>query len=211
MEIKHNYYYNNRKTFSQYWHLSVHIKVWLSVRRSPQPEAALPCAAEHEQWQRAGLWHREREWGWSGGSGGWRLCVWHQISTLPRFISHTSLLLLVHTLLIAKFAHISLNLSFMVFKLFEMTNVSSDQIENATLFIYLFQHMYTISKICFLKKYLLLIKTAFIWSKIEKNCYNNSFLFYYTLKHNLFLWCKAAITPVFTFTWCFRNPLIFLF
>uniref|UniRef100_A0A671LFJ0 E3 ubiquitin-protein ligase TRIM37-like n=1 Tax=Sinocyclocheilus anshuiensis TaxID=1608454 RepID=A0A671LFJ0_9TELE len=72
------------------------------------------------------------------------------------------------------FAHISINLSFsfnystLVFKLFEMTNVNSDQIENVTLFIYL-TYVYCRSKVwdkqdffCFLKKYLLLIKTAFI-------------------------------------------------
>lgn len=80
-----------KNTCSQHWYLAVETSTWSSVLRSPQWETASPRSAEHEQWQRAGLWHGEWEWGWSCVSGGWRLCVWHQNTTLPRFISHTSL------------------------------------------------------------------------------------------------------------------------
>ncbi len=49
-------------------------------------------------------------------------------------IPHCTAAVSSYTAASQKFAHVSLK-SFMIFKLFEMTNVSSDQIENVTLFI----------------------------------------------------------------------------
>ncbi len=51
------------------------------------------------------------------------------------------------------------------------------------------------------------VKTVILWHFITIS--NNCFLFYFILKCNVILWCKAqfsaAITPVFSVTWYFRN------
>ncbi len=66
----------------------------------------------------------------------------------------------------------------------------------------------------FRKKSLMLTKAAVIWPKIRSEILlqfkiTAFYLCLYVLKCNLFLWCKAefsaAITPVFSVTWSFRN------
>ncbi len=51
-------------------------------------------------------------------------------------------------------------------------------------------------------------KTVILWNFIAIS--NIGFLFKYTLKYNVFLWCSAefvsAITPVFSVTWSFGSP-----
>ncbi len=64
--------------------------------------------------------------------------------------------------------------------------------------------------LCILKKYLLHIKAAFIWSKYSKNCeifwQFKTALFYVNICSNIIYWCdQRIITPVFSATWSFRN------